>query len=103
MTSRASGTAAELRQRQGGAGRVIAEMKGPQEAIIAAVGKMNGVSGVHCEAVDGWTRLVVDSKSDQREALAQLASEKHWPLRELRREIASLEDFFVKIVTGGSE
>jgi ABC-2 type transport system ATP-binding protein len=96
----ASGTATELRQRQGGAGRIIAEMKGPQDAILAAVGKLDGVAGVQCDASDGWARLVVDSKGDQREALARLAAEKHWPLRELRREIASLEDFFVKIVSG---
>jgi ABC-2 type transport system ATP-binding protein len=97
----ASGTANELRQRQGGGGRIIAELRGPEEAILSAVGKLNGVSGVHCEAVDGWTRLVVDSKADQREALAHLAAQQHWPLRELRRETASLEDFFVKIVAGG--
>jgi ABC-2 type transport system ATP-binding protein len=97
----ASGTSSELRQRQGGSGKTIAELKGPEDAIITAIGKLNGVSGVHTEAVDGWTRLLVDSKSDQREAVAQLAAEKRWPLRELRRETASLEDFFVKIVAGG--
>jgi hypothetical protein len=47
-------------------------------------------------------RLVVDCRSDQREALAQMAAQQHWPLRELRRETASLEDFFVKIVAGGA-
>lgn len=97
----ASGTAGELRQRQGGSGRTIAELKGPEDQIITAVGKLNGVSGVHSEAADGWIRLMVDSRSDQREAVAQIALEKRWPLRELRRETATLEDFFVRIVAGG--
>ena len=35
--------------------------------------------------------------ADVREDVFKLAADKGWTLREMRREVASLEDFFVKI------
>lgn len=94
----AGGTPAELRERISGESRLIAEMKGPAGEVEAAVRRLGGVSDVRADAVDGWTRVQVATQQDVREDLFRLASEKQWPLRELRRETASLEDFFVKIV-----
>lgn len=48
---------------------------------------------------DGWVTftLRVESSGDIREELSQLAADNHWPLRELHRKTASLEDVFVEL------
>lgn len=99
----ASGSPEELRERISGESRLIAEVRGPQQDVAAGMRKLSGVSDVHSELHDGWTRLSIASKADVREAVAKLAAEKGWGLRELRRDIATLEDFFVKIVAGTRE
>jgi len=96
----ASGAVDELRQRVAGASRIISELKGPAAEITAAVRGLPGVTDVQSEARDGWVRLAVSAGGDPREALARLAREHAWALRELRREVATLEDFFVNIVAG---
>ncbi len=99
----ASGTPAELRARVAGEGKLIAELKTAPQDALAAVKGLVGVHDVQADAVDGWARVQVSAQRDVREEIARLAAEKHWPLRELRREIATLEDFFVKIVAGTRE
>ena len=99
----ASGSPAELRERIGGESQLIAEVKGAAEQVGAAVREIKGVHDVHSETHDGWTRLSITAKDDVREAVAKLAAQRGWPLRELRRDIATLEDFFVKIVAGVRE
>ncbi|MES2707608.1 MAG: ATP-binding cassette domain-containing protein [Verrucomicrobiota bacterium] len=51
------------------------------------------------DAGDGWHRfdLRVEPGPDIREALSQLALTEHWPLRELTRHTATLEDVFVEL------
>jgi ABC-2 type transport system ATP-binding protein len=48
---------------------------------------------------DGWVTftLRVESSADIREELARLAADNHWPLRELHRKTASLEDVFIEL------
>ncbi len=99
----ASGTPDELRQRITGQGSLIAELKAPQRDAAERVRKIAGVSDVAAESRDGWTQLRVASQADVREDIYKVAVEQQWPLRELRREIATLEDFFVKIVAGTRE
>jgi ABC-2 type transport system ATP-binding protein len=99
----ASGTPDELRQRMTTESNLIAEFKGPESDIGASVRKLAGVADVHTVLQDGWTRVSVAAQRDLREDVFRLAVEKHWPLRELRRDIATLEDFFVKVVTGTRE
>lgn len=96
----ASGTAEELRNRVTGDSRLIAEMKGPESDVLAGLKQLSGVTDVRCDASNGWTRATVSTRSDLREDIFKLAMQRGWPLRELRREIATLEDFFVKIVAG---
>lgn len=96
----ASGSPAELRERISGESRLIAEVKGPGPEIVAGVQKLDGVRDVQSETRDGWTRLTLSAGSDLREAIYRLSAQKGWAIRELRREIASLEDYFVKIVAG---
>ncbi len=99
----ASGTPDELRERITGEANLIAELKGPQRDVTEAVGKLAGVTAVRAEMHEDWTRVNVSTQRDVREEIYKLANEKHWPLRELRRDIATLEDFFVKIVAGTRE
>lgn len=60
---------------------------------------MPGVKHVGIEGVDGWQRLTIEAErsADVREEVFRMASDRGWGLRELRREVASLEDFFIKI------
>ncbi len=48
---------------------------------------------------EGWVTftLRVESSTDIREELSRLAADNHWPLRELHRKTASLEDVFVEL------
>ncbi len=99
----ASGTPGELRERITGASKLIAEFKGPESEIAAGIRKLGGVTDVQSTVHDGWTSVTVSTQTDLREALYKLAAENGWPMRELRRDIATLEDFFVKIVAGATD
>ena len=83
-----------------GPSRIIAELKGaaPDE-LAACVAALAGVGDVQHAQAGSWTRLTIsgDDETDARSAVAALAAEKGYPLRELRRDVASLEDFFVQI------
>ena len=96
----ATGSPADLRQRVTGPSRIIAEMRGADATVLSdAVGKLQGVREVRHSRVGNWTRLTVaaDEQTDQRTAVFKLAGQKGWEVRELRREIGSLEDFFIQI------
>jgi len=99
----ASGTPTELRERLSEDARVIAELKAPQAEATAAVRALPGVTDVRSQGDGAWTRLSIGGSGDLREQVAQLAAQRGWTLRELRRDAATLEDFFVKIVAGASE
>ncbi len=97
----ATGATADLRQRVAGPAKIIAELKGddPQKLADAAA-DLAGVATVeHTQTGSGWTRLTItgDETGDPRSTIAAMAAEKSLPLRELRRDTASLEDFFVQI------
>lgn len=94
----ASGSPAELRERIGGDSRLIAEVKGPNDEIVAGIKGLSGVTDLHSEQNNGWTRLTLSTSVDLREDIYKLSAQKKWSIRELRREVATLEDYFVKIV-----
>lgn len=95
----ASGKPAELRAKITTGSRLIAEIRGPRDEVERGVGGIPGVTRVDVSLVDGWNRLLIDSNSDRdlREEVFVVASQNGWGLREMRREVASLEDFFVQI------
>ena len=96
----AQGTPAELRQRVTGPSRVIVELRGAAPAeLVKALSGLPGVTEVRSGEAGNWTSLTVAGRenADPRPEVAALASAKGWQLRELRREIGSLEDFFVQI------
>ena len=97
----ASGSPEELQAQLSAKARVIAEMRAPAEQEVEqSARQIAGVHDVSVSSQNGWVRLVIEPKPDQdvREELYRLTTAKGWALRELRREGASLEDFFVQVI-----
>jgi ABC-2 type transport system ATP-binding protein len=96
----AQGTPGQLRERVAGPSRLIVELRGAEPEELALVVKgLAGVTGAEAARAGNWVRLAVQSRenTDLRADVAALVAGKGWQLRELRREVASLEDFFVQI------
>jgi len=95
----ASGSPGELRDELTAKARVIAELRGPKEEIEKGIRELAGVKDVQVSSVDGWIHAAVEPKPDQdiREDIFTLTTSKGWSLREIRRELATLEDFFVQV------
>jgi ABC-2 type transport system ATP-binding protein len=102
---RASGSVNEVRERVAVASRLMAEIKGPQSEVEQAIKQISGVKNVATTLADGWNHLRIESQSgtDIREQIAGIAGAKGWPLRELRLEVGSLEEFFVQITAEAAE
>jgi len=101
----ASGSPSELREQFSARARVIAEMKGPREEVEKSVRSLGGVQRLEVASEDGWVKLSIEPKpqQDPREDLFRLTQSKGWSLREIRREGATLEDFFVQIIARQAE
>ncbi len=95
----ASGTPEELKERIRGGSRLFAEISGPTDDVARTVGQVAGVQKVSHTASNGWVRLAIDvqKEKDPREDIVKMAVDKSWPLREIRLEVGSLEEFFVQI------
>lgn len=96
----AGGSMTELRERfSAGAGRVVAEVRAPQQEIESSARAIPGVQQLDLAASNGWVRVSVDAERgrDVREDLYKLTASKGWSLRELRREGGTLEDFFIQV------
>ena len=78
---------------------VRAEIRGEAAQIRAALLGLEGVEGVEVERSNGWNCFVIKPSEgrDVREAVHALASANNWPLRELTRSRAALEDVFHRI------
>lgn len=99
----ASGTPQELRARRAGEGSQLVELRAPRDEALAAIGKLANGAAVSADQHDGWTRVTVQGATDLREQIYRLSVERHWPLRELRRDVATLEEFFVQTVAAAEE
>ena len=96
----ATGTPDQLRRQVVGPSRIIAEVKGAEPKQIAqALEALSGVKSVQASAAGNWQRMTIgsDSGDDLRAEVYRTIVDKGWQLRELRREVSSLEDFFVQI------
>jgi ABC-2 type transport system ATP-binding protein len=101
----ADGTPDELRARErGGRYRVVIESNGvPKDAIRDRLVTLAGVT--RCEVVtgeDGAHVFAIDAgaAADLRKPIFRAAVDNRWPLLELAREAASLEDVFRNLTTG---
>jgi len=86
-------------------GSVVAELQGNAQDILAALRLIEGVERAEYEPLAGWGRFRIHAEmgADVREQVFRLASERAWPLRELTRSRASLEDVFHRITVGEYE
>ncbi len=97
---KAADTPANLISEMRSAGRIQVEIQADPEVASAALNRLSRVKKVTPEPLDGdWTRYTiwVDSGTDSREHIAQLAAQYGWPLRSLFRHVATLEDVFVEL------
>lgn len=102
----ANGTPAALRDRVAG-GRLMVEARGADgEAMAKTLSTVAGVKKAEISGTIGkagsdgsWFRLTITPTTgqDPRAELFKAIVGKGWQLREIRRETASLEDFFVQI------
>jgi ABC-2 type transport system ATP-binding protein len=82
------------------AGRIQVEMLAPAELVMPILTDLPQVKKASSEALEnGWNRFMVwvDSGTDTRESLANIAAANQWPLRSLFRHEATLEDVFVEL------
>jgi ABC-2 type transport system ATP-binding protein len=99
----AQGTPEELRQSRRMQARVLVECKGPAREVEAALSRVSGVAKV--EPVDGanadrhFVSFAIRPREGQdvREEVASTVIRHGWPLREVRLEHATLEEFFVQV------
>ena len=97
---KAADTPANLIEQMRSAGRIQVEIQADPEVAAATLNRLQQVKKVTPEILeDGWTRYTVwvDSGTDSRERIHQLAAQNGWPLRTLFRHAATLEDVFVEL------
>lgn len=103
----AQGSPEELRDSRRLTARVLVECRGPRAEVEAALLRVSGVSKV--EILDGdsqpgsadgkYVTAALRAKDgyDIREETARTVIQRGWPLREIRLEHATLEEFFVQV------
>src|SRR5687767_1417779 len=102
----AQGTPDELRTSRRMTARVLVECKGPAKDVENALARVSGVSRVEmleCETTASANGKYVTAairpreSYDVREEVARTVVQHGWPLREIRLEHATLEEFFVQV------
>lgn len=102
----AQGTPDELRASRRLTARVLIECRGPRGEVEAVLGRVSGVNKVDILDGDGHGRadgkyltaaLRAKEGYDIREEVARTVIQHGWPLREIRLEHATLEEFFVQV------
>lgn len=102
----AQGTPDELRSSRRMSARVLVECRGPSKEVETTLERVSGVSKVEMLS-NGKTEGDTDSQViaairpkegyDVREEVARTVIQHGWPLREIRLEHASLEEFFIQV------
>jgi ABC-2 type transport system ATP-binding protein len=96
----AQGTPEELRSSRRMAARVLVECKGPAKEIENALARVSGVGDVQLlNGESSYVTAAIKQKDgyDVREEVARTVIGHGWPLREIKLESASLEEFFVQV------
>lgn len=93
----------QLLKRSKGTERIYAEIKGSFESMEVSLKKINGVKNVLSveKTVNGRFIFNIDTdlEIDIREDLFKLAVQQGWIIYEMRKEIISLEDVFLKLTS----
>jgi ABC-2 type transport system ATP-binding protein len=99
----AQGTPEELRSSRRMSARVLVECRGPAHEVESALSRVSGVAKVEAVQDGGGDRNYVTfalrprETHDIREEVASTVMRNGWPLREIRLEHATLEEFFVQV------
>jgi ABC-2 type transport system ATP-binding protein len=101
----AQGTPDQLRASRRMQARVLVECKGPAETVESVLSRLNGVAKVEMLPSNGdrsYVTAAIRPKEgyDVREEAARVVMQQGWPLREIRLEHATLEEFFVQVTAG---
>lgn len=97
---KATGSPAELVNQMRAAGKITVELHADPETAAGALSRLEHVKKIiQEESSDEWARfsILVDSGTDTRERIANLAAQYGWPIRTLHRHTATLEDVFVEL------
>ncbi len=94
-------TPVNLTRRLHGGSALSLEVKGTGREVEKAVKKVRGVASVTRSELDGSSRFRVESGSaeDLREAVSRAATGAGGIILEMKQELMSLEDIFIKITT----
>ena len=92
----AQGTMDELQQRLTGGHTFYVRLKGPTDQVAPRLASLPGVTSVQYqdEREPGCPGFLVDSTEDPRESIGRWAAETGFPLMELHRPTAALDDIF---------
>jgi ABC-2 type transport system ATP-binding protein len=90
-------TPENLRSRIGSQGEVIMEARTEDPHAIAKLRSLHGVKDAVQKKMGDWTRFTLHVESDPRESLHALAVKEGWPVRELTRRSATLEQVFAEV------
>ena len=98
----AQGTPDELRSSRRMTARVLVECRGPAKDVENALTRVSGVGSVEMLNGSGdghYVTAALRQKDgyDVREEAARTVIQNGWPLREIKLESASLEEFFVQV------
>jgi ABC-2 type transport system ATP-binding protein len=102
----AQGTTEELRQSRRMTARVLVECRGPANEVQNALSRVSGVGKVEILNGDGaasgdgkyvTAAIRPEEQRDVREEVARTVIQHGWPLREIRLEHATLEEFFIQV------
>jgi len=102
----ASGSLGRLMDELSPVRRVQVQVEGPLELVGASLRALRGVTRVESRgARDGVGTFVVEAERahDVRRDVVQLATQQRWALLELRPLDLSLEDVFMRVVSGEAE
>jgi ABC-2 type transport system ATP-binding protein len=99
----AQGTPDELRSSRRMQARVLVECKGPAKDVENALARVSGVADVEILADGSSDKSFITAAirpadgRDVREEVSRTVIQSGWPLREIRLEHATLEEFFVQV------
>ena len=104
----AQGTPDELRTSRRMTARVLVECRGPAKDVENALNRVSGVGDVQMiegESNGQYITAALRQKEgyDVREEVARTVIQNGWPLREIRLESATLEEFFVQVTAKQAE
>ena len=95
----AAGTPRELMEKVAGSNEVILEAQGPADRIEPALRAIEGVTSVKRRIEEGRTVFYIEGRgnADVRADVSRRLAERGWPILDLHRRTATLEDVFVSL------